>query len=115
MSDDKFVGIKFTPDEELMGQMLDAKNHLTGGVERTYLCENCGREETLTEAEAYQKGWDYPPFIGLWGVLSPRTCPDCGIETTAYWAIITQGTENLSEKHQATIRRVMAEPLGEGL
>lgn len=74
-----------------------------------YVCEVCGRRETLTEKAAFDAGWDYPPFIGQWGVVSPRTCggPTCGIQHTAYWAIVS-GHE-LSEKHIATIERIQAE------
>lgn len=76
-----------------------------------YICEVCGREDDLPENVAYEIGWDYPPFIGIWGVVSPRTCPNCGIEETAYWAILTGKGERLSEKHMATITRILEEPL----
>jgi len=76
---------------------------------REYLCEVCEKTETLTETEAYEAGWDYPPFIGNWGIVSPRTCPNCTIEHTAYWHIITKGTHNLPEKHVATVQRILAE------
>lgn len=75
----------------------------------TYICEVCDKQEDLTEEEAYQSGWDYPPFMGAWGILTPRTCPNCTIEKTAYWAVITEGTQNLSERHRATIHRVIKE------
>jgi hypothetical protein len=74
-----------------------------------YVCEVCGRVEELTEKDAYDTGWDYPPFIGLWGVVSPRTCggPTCSVEKTAYWAVLND-TE-LSEHHRATITRILQE------
>ncbi|HEY3491375.1 MAG TPA: hypothetical protein VGK43_00385, partial [Solirubrobacterales bacterium] len=60
---------------------------------------------------------DYPPFIGMWGVISPRTCPNCMIDTTAYWAIMHAARtnesvkiEDLDERHQATIKRIQLEP-----
>lgn len=74
-----------------------------------YLCETCDKHENLTPDEAYAAGWDYPPFMGAWGVVSPRTCGDCDISTTAWWHLTTQGTENLPERHRTTILRIAAE------
>lgn len=76
---------------------------------RDYLCEVCGRTENLSEDAAYAQGWDYPPFIGQWGVVSPRTCgsPTCGIQNTAYWAVISG--DELTEHQVATIERIQAE------
>lgn len=77
-----------------------------------YICEVCDTEAELEEEEAYHAGWDYPPFIGIWGVVSPRTCPNCTIEKTAYWHVMTVGaSEPLSERHARTINRILAEPL----
>lgn len=42
-----------------------------------YVCEVCGNTEIMTPEEAYQEGWDYPPFMGSYGVVSARTCPRC--------------------------------------
>lgn len=72
-----------------------------------YKCEVCGRTEILTETDAFESGWDYPPFIGAWGVVSPRTCADCGIDKTAYWAVITGAP--LSDHQQDTIQRITEE------
>ena len=75
-----------------------------------YLCETCGKEEELTEQEAFDQGWDYPPFIGEWGVVSPRTCGSCGIDTTAWWQLINGvKASELSEKHKATLDRILRE------
>ena len=52
-------------------------------------CENCGKREILTPDQAFHAGWDFPPRMGAWGVISPRTCGDCGIETTLWWALQT--------------------------
>lgn len=72
-----------------------------------YECEVCGKKEWLDENDAFSAGWDYPPFIGTWGIVSPRTCADCDMTDTAWWAI-TKGLE-LTEKHKETIRRINAE------
>jgi hypothetical protein len=82
------------------------------GPEREFHCEVCDKRVLLTDDAAYRAGWDYPPFIGQWGILSPRTCGDCGVEDTAWWQVITQAKTppvNLSEKHLATVQRILAE------
>lgn len=73
-----------------------------------YVCEVCDKTEELTEEAAYESGWDYPPFIGAWGIVSPRTCPNCLVTGTAWWALIKQ--EPLTERHRATIERITNEP-----
>ena len=72
-----------------------------------YLCEVCGKNEQLTVADAFSTGWDYPPSFGAWGVISPRTCGDCTIVDTAWWALQT-GAE-LTERHLETIKRILGE------
>jgi hypothetical protein len=52
-----------------------------------HICEVCGREEVLTPEAAYGLGWDYSPRMGSWGVISPRICPNCLINRTAWWAM----------------------------
>lgn len=56
---------------------------------RTFECEVCGKTETLTDAEAFNQGWDYPPWMGVAGIISPRTCGDCPMTATAWWAMTT--------------------------
>jgi hypothetical protein len=74
-----------------------------------YECEVCGRVEHLTEKDAFDTGWDYPPFIGEWGVVSPRTCgaAACGIQNTAYWAVLNELP--LTVQQAATIKRITEE------
>ena len=49
-----------------------------------HICEVCGRTEVLTPQEAFDEGWDYPPMMGSFGVVSPRTCPNCLMVDTAW-------------------------------
>jgi hypothetical protein len=74
-----------------------------------YVCEVCDKRQVLTERGAFDAGWDYPPFIGEWGVVSPRTCggADCGIDKTAYWALMTG--KHLSDRQQDTVARILEE------
>ena len=78
---------------------------------RTFQCEGCGLTVMLTDHLAYQLGWDYPPFMGEWGVISPRTCGECGVESTAWWALAVDKTpvEQLEERHLLTIERILRE------
>lgn len=102
---------EYTLTDEELDELIGRQGNLTPDETMEYHCEVCDRKEVLTEAEAYQAGWDYPPFVGLWGVVSPRTCPDCLIDQTAYWHVLTVGSEGLSEKHRATITRILGERL----
>lgn len=93
--------------EESLAHMANLDNEAVN----QYLCEVCRTVTYLTEKDAFDAGWDYPPFLGAWGVLSPRTCGDCGIESTAYWHLITKGGDDIPENHMDTIKRILAEPI----
>lgn len=63
--------------------------------------------------EAFEAGWDYPPRMGCFGVVSPRTCADCSIDRTLYWALLTgkiKNPEDLSKKQKETLNRTQNEP-----
>ena len=83
-----------------------------GQTKLVHICEVCGRTEILTPEEAYNAGWDYPPMMGQFGIVSPRTCPNCNMMNTA-WAAITlhkKTPEELNERQRQTIQRIIAEP-----
>ncbi|MGW4100635.1 hypothetical protein [Mycobacterium sp. NPDC004974] len=78
-----------------------------------HVCEVCGRDEILTPAAAYEAGWDYPPRMGQFGVISPRTCPACPMAKTV-WAALTleqRSREDLTEEQLDVVARILAEPL----
>lgn len=77
----------------------------------TYVCEVCEKTEELTEQEAFDQGWDYPPFIGKWGIVSPRTCGDCVMDDTAWWALVINKVPlmELEERHLRTVIRIQQE------
>lgn len=77
-----------------------------------HVCEVCGRREILTPEEGYAEGWDYPPFMYPFGVLSPRTCPSCSLMDTAYWAIAAKGSafEALTKSQKKAVLRILSEP-----
>jgi hypothetical protein len=81
-----------------------------------HLCEVCGRCERLSSAEAYEAGWDYPPNVGAWTMVSPRTCPKCPINETLWWAVAVEGRrtpEAIGARHVKTLERIVAEPPAE--
>nr|WP_062894938.1 hypothetical protein [Mycobacterium avium] len=78
-----------------------------------HVCEVCGKTEILTPTEAYKAGWDYPPRMGQFGIISPRTCPDCPMFGTVWAALTLNGRsrEDLSDEQLDTIARILAEPM----
>lgn len=80
-------------------------------------CESCGREELLTPDDAYNAGWDFPPRMGTWGVISPRTCPNCGIKNTVWWAIAIEkrNIDDMTPEQRKVVGRILDEvPPGSG-
>lgn len=77
-----------------------------------YICEVCGRTEIMTQEEAYLSGWDYPPMIGMYGVLSPRTCPNCPITETVWYQVTCkkQAPAELTDRQREVIERILHEP-----
>ncbi len=54
-----------------------------------HYCEVCGKKEYITAQQAFDSGWDYPPQMGDFGLLSPRTCGNCLLKDTLYWRVTT--------------------------
>lgn len=79
-----------------------------------YICENCGKVGLYhTETEAFSKGWDYPPKIGNYRAIGPRTCGKCSIDTTLYWAILTgeiKSINDMTPEQKTTLIRILGEP-----
>ena len=81
-----------------------------------HYCEVCGKKEYITAEQAYMSGWDYPPHIGMFGVLSPRTCGDCSDMDTLWARIVAKGQSNsfserdLNNSERKTLRRIKDEP-----
>ena len=77
-----------------------------------HICEVCGKKENLTPDEAFDAGWDYPPRIGTFGVVSPRTCGGCTIDKTLWWRLTTnpEYRNKLTEEDAALVERIVGEP-----
>lgn len=77
-----------------------------------HICEVCGLDQILTPASAFEAGWDYPPRMGAFGVISPRVCRSCLMTNSVWWAIAVEGytTDMLSERQRQAVARILAEP-----
>lgn len=81
-----------------------------------HYCEVCGKKEYITAEEAFDRGWDYPPNIGRFGLLGPRKCGNCPIKDTLFWKVNTAGRipivleGKLSPEELATWKRIKGEP-----
>lgn len=82
-----------------------------------HICEVCGKVEILTSKEAYETGWDYPGVDGIYKcenfkIMTPRTCGQCGITETAWWALSVEGKSlnELSEMQKLAVERITQEP-----
>jgi len=77
-----------------------------------HICETCGKVEIISSEDGFNRGWDYPPKMGSFKVVSPRTCGECAINTTLWWELATNKTpiNELDPRHQETLKRIFAEP-----
>ena len=77
-----------------------------------HVCEVCGRTEILTPTAAFEAGWDYPPRMGVYGVVSPRTCGDCPLTATVWAAMAMEGrsADQLTDAQRVVIERIAGEP-----
>ena len=78
-----------------------------------HICEVCGKTQIMTPEQAFDEGWDYPPMTGTFGTLGPRTCGDCAIADTLWWALETRKitrTEDLTPEQRVVLERILNEP-----
>ncbi len=80
-----------------------------------HYCEVCGKKEYLTAQDAFDNGWDYPPYSGAFGLLGARTCGECLLTDTLFWKVQQQNPpilleESLTPEELDTWRRIEAEP-----
>lgn len=78
-----------------------------------HICEVCGENKIMTPKEALDEGWDYPPGIGVFGLISPRTCSKHPITDTLYWRLINhKGEEPFvpTEEDRVLVTRIQGEP-----
>lgn len=92
-------------------ELLESMNYLPFW----HYCEVCGAKVFCTAQEAFDAGWDYPPKIGSFGLLGPRTCGECNIKSTLYWKVQQQDLpivveSTLTEEELKTWRRIKNEP-----
>lgn len=99
------------------GRDAEVQNIVFGRKTFRHICEVCGKTAVLTSKEAFDDGWDYPGVDGIYKtenfkILAPRTCGDCEIEKTAWWALVMEKKEfeNLTEAQKLAVERIKQEP-----
>lgn len=83
-----------------------------------HYCEVCGKKEFITAQDAFDSGWDYPPNMGHFGLLGPRTCGGCLLKDTLFWRVNTDKKiplpivveEALTPEELVTWERIKGEP-----
>ncbi len=79
-----------------------------------HVCEVCGKTKIMTPKQAFNEGWDYPPRMGTFGVVSPRTCGDCGIVDTLWMALQSgkiKSLDDMTPEQQVVLARIQNEPV----
>lgn len=73
-------------------------------------------KEFITAEDAFNSGWDYPPPMGIFGLLGPRKYGNCPIADTLWWKINAPGRfpivleDKLTPEELITWRRIKKEP-----
>ncbi len=83
-----------------------------------HYCEVCGKKEFITDEDAFNSGWDYPPRTGHFRMLGPRTCGKCMLKDTLYYKVNTEKKvplpvvveELLTPEERITWQRIKKEP-----
>lgn len=82
------------------------------GVRMRVWCELCGHEQVISSQDTFAAGWDVPLRMGVYGVLSPRTCPGCSIEKTLWWRVVIDKLDPaaFAAHDHGVLARIAAEP-----
>ena len=59
------------------------------------------------------EGWDYPPRMGTFGIVSPRTCGDCSMMDTLWMALQSgkiKGVDDMTVDQRVVLARIQNEP-----
>ena len=78
-----------------------------------HICEVCGKIKIMTPEQAFNEGWDYPPRMGTFGIVSPRTCGNCTIEGTLWMALQSgkiKDLEDMTPEQRVVLARIQNEP-----
>lgn len=82
-----------------------------------HICEKCGKIDILDSKTAFDQGWDYPGINGIlpesqFGVIGPRTCGNCSIDDTLWWALEVEkrSVDELTDKQLKTFLVILGEP-----
>jgi hypothetical protein len=109
------IGAK-TIEQVILSALLSQKPAKRKGIKNMkliHICEVCGKQEILDSETAYsQEGWDYPPIMGKFKIVSPRTCGSCPVNLTLWWELTVNKTpvDELPDRHKDTLYRIFHEP-----
>ena len=104
--------LKLMPQDRLQSSVMSTESTEERPTEPfLHWCASCGYEELLTSDAANEAGWDFPPRMGTWGVVSPRTCPKCPMRQTAWWAMAIEkrGFDDLTPQELKAVGRILEE------
>ncbi len=78
-----------------------------------HVCEVCGKTTIMTSEQAFNEGWDYPPRMGTFGIVSPRTCGNCSMMDTLWMALQSgkiKGIDDMTVDQRVVLARIQNEP-----
>lgn len=78
-----------------------------------HVCEVCGKTKIMTSEQAFNEGWDYPPRMGTFGIVSPRTCGNCSMMDTLWMALQSgkiKGIGDMTVDQRVVLARIQNEP-----
>ncbi len=78
-----------------------------------HVCEVCGKTKIMTSEQAFYEGWDYPPRMGTFGIVSPRTCGNCSMMDTLWMALQSgkiKGVDDMTVDQRVVLARIQNEP-----
>ena len=110
-------------EEARLKEEQELKEKLQITIEKTkttpfwHYCDGCGKKELLTSKEAFENGWDYPGADGIYKsrsrygfrCIAPRTCGNCGIDTSLYYKIMNG--EDIGDEGRKALERIKNEPM----
>ena len=79
-----------------------------------HICEVCGATKIMTPEQAFSEGWDYPPRMGMFGVVSPRTCGNCTVEGTLWMSLQSgeiKSVDDMTSEQLVVLERILNEPM----
>jgi len=107
IKDKQMVELRADSDESVL------ETNMKGSKKLIHICEVCGKTKIMTPEQAFNEGWDYPPKMGAFGIVSPRTCGDCSMMDTLWMALQSgkiKGIDDMTVDQRVVLDRIQNEP-----